>query len=87
MADSGVAGIGRVTMSRRERAVMVEPRAAGMLLMTLRSAEEVRRADFGAIESDIDPDMVAIAEAIIRRRIGTFDPATFRDRYQEGSRS
>jgi DNA end-binding protein Ku len=24
-----------------------------------------------------------IAEAIIKRRTGTFDPATFRDRYQE----
>ena len=30
MAEAGVAGIGRVTLSRRERLVMVEPRDAGM---------------------------------------------------------
>ena len=30
--------------------------------------------------------MVAIAATIIRRRSGSFDPATFRDRYQEALR-
>jgi len=30
--------------------------------------------------------MVAVAAAIIRRRSGRFDPATFRDRYQEALR-
>ena len=30
--------------------------------------------------------MVAIAETIIKRRSGRFDPATFRDRYQEALR-
>ena len=84
MAQAGMAGIGRVTMSRRERAVMVEPRGAGMVLITLRSAEEVRPAGFGEVEGDLDPEMVAVAEAIIKRRTGTFDPATFRDRYQDG---
>jgi DNA end-binding protein Ku len=42
MADAGVAGIGRLTMSRRERIVMVDPRGTGMVLITLRAAEEVR---------------------------------------------
>ena len=27
--------------------------------------------------------MVAIARSIIRQRMGTFDPSTYRDRYQE----
>ncbi len=31
--------------------------------------------------------MVAIAEAIIKRRSGHFDPTTFRDRYQEALRA
>ena len=70
-------------MNRRERMVLVEPRGAGTVLLTLRAAEEVRRADFGSVEGEIDPDAVAIAEAIIKRRTGTFDPATFRDRYQQ----
>jgi non-homologous end joining protein Ku len=35
MGESGVAGIGRLTMSKRERMVMVEPRGTGMVLMTI----------------------------------------------------
>jgi DNA end-binding protein Ku len=83
MAEAAVAGIGRVTMARRERQVLVEPRGAGMVLITLRSADEVRPAIFGDIGGDIDAEMVAVAQAIIRRRTAAFDPSTFRDRYQE----
>jgi hypothetical protein len=45
MAEAGVAGIGRLTLSRRERMVMVEPRGTGMALFTLRR----RRGSDGAI--------------------------------------
>jgi DNA end-binding protein Ku len=86
MANAGVAGIGRITLSRRERPVMVEPRGTGMVLITLRTADEVRQAEFGEAEGDVDPDMIAIAETIIRRRLGHFDPASFRDRYQDAMR-
>jgi DNA end-binding protein Ku len=82
MAEAAVAGIGRVTMARRERQVLVEPRGAGMVLITLRSADEVRPAIFGDIGGDIDAEMVAVAQAIIRRRTAAFDPSTFRDRYR-----
>jgi DNA end-binding protein Ku len=33
MAETGMAGLGRLTLSRRERMVMLEPRGAGMALM------------------------------------------------------
>jgi hypothetical protein len=55
MAEAGVAGIGRLTLSRRERMVMVEPRGSGMALFTLRAAA-----------GNLDADMVAIAGAIIQ---------------------
>ena len=84
--EAGAVGIGRVTLSRRERLVMVEPRDAGMVAITLRASEEVRAAAFTKADMDIDADMVAIAETIIKRRRGHFDPATFRDRYQEALR-
>ena len=83
MAEAGVAGVGRLTLSRRERMVMVEPRGSGMALFTLRAAEEVRPARFGSAEGDLDAEMVAIAGAIIKQRTGHFDPSTYRDRYQE----
>ena len=56
-------------------------------MSTVRSADEVRPAEFGpSCESEIDPDMVAIAESIIDRRSGEFDPTSFRDRYQDALR-
>src|SRR5437763_1862941 len=79
MAEAGVVGLGPLTLSRRERMVAVEPRGAGMALFMLRAADEVRAAQFGGGERDLDAEMVAIARAIIaqrtevsiRRRIGT----------------
>jgi DNA end-binding protein Ku len=83
MAEVGVVGLGRLTLSRRERMVMVEPRGTGMTLFTLRAAGEVWAPQFGSAEGDLDAEMVAIAGAIIRQRTGHFDPSTYRDRYQE----
>ena len=54
-----------------------------MALFTLRAAEEVRAAQFGVAEGELDADMVAIAKAIIAQRTGSLDPTTYRDRYQE----
>ena len=86
MGEASVVGIGRLTMSRRERVVMVEPRGAGMMLMTLRAAEEVRAPQFSQANGAIDAGMLAIAHTIIERRTGKFDPSKFRDRYQEALR-
>ena len=55
----------------------------GMALFTLRVAEEVRAAQFGMAEGELDAEMVAIAKTIIAQRTGSFDPTTYRDRYQE----
>jgi DNA end-binding protein Ku len=83
MAEAGLVGLGRLTLSRRERMVMVVPRGTGMALFTLRAAGEVRSPQFGSAEGDLDAEMVAIAGAIIRQRTGNFDPSTYCDRYQE----
>ena len=83
MAQAGVVGLGRLTLSRREPMVMVEPRGTGMALCTLRAADEVRASQFGSADGDLDAEMVAIAGAIIRQRTGNFDPSTYHDRYQE----
>src|SRR5207248_9198421 len=83
VAEARVVGLGRLTLSRRERMVMVEPSGIGMALFTLRAASDVRAPQFGSAEGDLDAEMVAIAGAIISQRTGHFDPSTYRDRYQE----
>ena len=54
-----------------------------MTLITLRAAEEVRAADFSRYQGELDEEAVAIASMIIKRKLGAFDPSTFRDRYQD----
>ena len=65
---------------------MVEPRGTGMAPITLRAADEVRASQFDNSEGELDAEMVAIARAIIAQRTGSFDPTTYRDRYQEALR-
>jgi DNA end-binding protein Ku len=86
MEETGRVGLGRIVLSSRERQVLVEPRDGGMLMRTLRSANEVRPAEFGTAASTAEPEMVAVAKTIIERRAGEFDPSEFRDRYQEALR-
>jgi DNA end-binding protein Ku len=86
MAEAGMAGLGRLTLSRREHMVLVESRGEGLALITLRSAEEVRAPEFGRYDTEIDPEAVAIATMIIKRKTGQFDPTVFRDRYQDALR-
>jgi DNA end-binding protein Ku len=87
MMEKRLVGIGRVTIASRKRLVLLDPHDGGLLIFTLRSAEEVRAAEFGERSTGaVDPDMVAVAATIIERRKAKFDPATFRDRYQDALR-
>jgi DNA end-binding protein Ku len=86
MAEAGIVGVGRLTMSRRERMVLIEPRGAGMVLITLRAADEVGAPTFTTADGVVDAEMLAIARAIVAQRTGKFDPSKFRDRYQEALR-
>jgi DNA end-binding protein Ku len=88
MARTNKVGLGRITLSSRERLVLVEPRGAGLVMSTLRSSDEVRAAEFaGKGEGEIDPELVALAETIIERKSGAFEPADFHDRYQDALRA
>jgi DNA end-binding protein Ku len=87
MEGKGLVGIGRVTMASRERLALVEPHGSGLLMSMLRSADEVREAEFGPKASETaDAEMVSVAETIMERRKRRFDPASFRDRYQDALR-
>ncbi len=87
MSRANKVGLGRIVLANRERLVLIEPRGGGLLLSTLRAADEVRAAEFGAkAEGEVDPELVALAETIIERKAGEFEPANFHDRYQDALR-
>lgn len=84
---SGLVAVTRIVLGGRERAALLEPRGKGLLLLTLRAAHEVRSDEtfFAEINpAPLDDSMLDLAERIITRLAGSFDPRNdFRDRYQE----
>jgi len=77
--------VSALTHVRRKHGISGDGTGYYLLEFTLRAAGEVRAPQFGSAEGDLDPEMVAIAGAIIRQRTGDFDPSTYRDRYQSGN--
>jgi DNA end-binding protein Ku len=87
MMRKGQAGIGRMRLTDRDHFVLIEPRSAGLLLSTLRYADTVEPAEFSeTAEADVPAEMIEIAEGMIARRSGVFDPAQFRDAYGDAIR-
>jgi DNA end-binding protein Ku len=85
MKREAKAGVGRLVLSSRERAVLLSPRGKGIMIRTLRAAEEVRREDayFEDIaEGPLDESAIALARQIVKQKSGAFDPKLFEDRYQ-----
>jgi DNA end-binding protein Ku len=86
MAKAGRVGIGRIVVSQRERPVALQPFQGGLLMSTLRTADEVRKAEFDAPDKKLDAQMVDLAMTIIDRLAGKFEPEHFHDRYQDALR-
>lgn len=83
------AALGRVVLSGRERPVAIVPRDKGMICYTLHTADVIRKAGmyFADIKDAVpNEDEIAVAETLVARKAGHFDPAGFVDRYQEGLR-
>jgi DNA end-binding protein Ku len=86
----GKAGIGKVALYGREYLVKVQPRERGLVMYTLRHANEIRSMD--AIDELADvPAQVKAAEVALARQVmstfeGELDFGSYRDEYQEGLR-
>ena len=82
-------GLGQLAMRGREYVVSLKPCGRGMVLETLRYADEVNRAQgyFRDIP-DVKPDddLLDLAEALIEKKSGAFDMKEFHDRYVDALR-
>lgn len=77
-------GLGQLALRGREYVVSLKPCGRGMVLETLRYADEVHRAQsyFREIpEGNPDAELLDLAEALIDRKTARFDPQEFHDRY------
>lgn len=77
-------GLGQLAMRGREYVVSLKPCGRGMVLETLRYADEVNRAQgyFRDIpDAKPDEELLELAEALIEKKSAAFDPQEFHDRY------
>ncbi len=77
-------GLGQLAMRGREYVVSLKPCGRGMVLETLRYADEVQKAQgyFRDIpDTEPDAELLELAETLIGKKAGSFDPADFHDRY------
>jgi len=77
-------GLGQLAMRGREYVVSLKPCGRGMVLETLRYADELRKAQsyFREIpDSKPDADLLDLAETLIEKKSAKFDASEFHDRY------
>ena len=89
MKKQGKVALGCLVLRGKERQLALEVRGKGLVAYTLRAQDEVRDAgdyfdEITAVKADAD--MVEIAARIIGQKEADFDPADFKDRYDDALR-
>jgi DNA end-binding protein Ku len=84
LKDAKKVGVGQLAMRGQEYVVALKPLGRGMLLETMRYADEVNQPkgffrDIG--DTKPDPDLLDMASMLIERKAGEFNPAEFHNRY------
>lgn len=85
MARKKVAGRACIVLYQRGREVIIQPEGKGMLMTTLRNHNEMvgEKSIFeGLAKVKTDPEMIEVAELLIDKKAGTFDPSKFEDTYE-----
>jgi DNA end-binding protein Ku len=86
MRGKGLGALGRVVLSKRERVIMLEPWDKGLIGTTLRYPYEIRDAEdyFDDIaDVALEPEMLKLAEQILKTKTTDFEPSQFVDRYEK----
>jgi len=86
----GKAGIGKVALYGREYLVKVQPRERGLIMYTLRHADEIRSMDgideLSSVPATVKADEVKLARQVMSTFEGEIDFTSYRDEYQDGLR-
>jgi len=83
----GMAGIGKLALYGREYLVAVQPKDKGLVMYTMRRANEIRSMDaideLGGVPSKVKPEEIKLAKQVIANFEGELDLAEYKDAYQE----
>jgi DNA end-binding protein Ku len=83
----GKAGIGKLALYGREYLVAVQPKDKGLVMYTMRRANEVRSMDaideLSGVPSKVKPEEIKLAKQVISNFEGEFNLADHADAYQE----
>ncbi|HTL42712.1 MAG TPA: Ku protein [Vicinamibacterales bacterium] len=83
----GKAGIGKLALYGREYLVAVQPKDKGLVMYTMRRANEIRSMDaideLGGVPSKVKPDEIKLAKQVIGNFEGELNLSEYRDEYQE----
>ncbi|MBA2603203.1 MAG: Ku protein [Acidobacteria bacterium] len=83
----GKAGIGKLALYGREYLVAVQPKEKGLVMYTLRHANEVRSMDaideLGTVPEKVKPEEIKLARQVIENFEGKLNWEEYRDEYQE----
>jgi DNA end-binding protein Ku len=89
MRETKKVAVGQIVLSTKERIASIRPCDRGMLLETLRYADEVREASryFADIrEGQADGEQLELAKQLIKMKSAPFEPQKFKDHYQAALR-
>jgi DNA end-binding protein Ku len=82
-------GLGQIVIRGKGSIVALKPCGKGMMLETLRYADEIKKAGSAFSEiPDVKPeaDMIELAEELIEKKTKKFDASAFKDSYTEALR-
>jgi Ku protein len=85
MRKKEIGGLATVIMHERDHVVLLEPRESGMLATMLRSPEEVRDAKDafrGTKKTKVGGELLEVAQMLIEKKMGKFQPSEFQDHYE-----
>lgn len=86
MRGKNMVALARVVLAKRERVIMLQPWDKGLMGTTLRYPYELRDAKeyFDDLPNvKVAPDMLKLAEHILKTKEADFDPEQFVDHYEE----
>ncbi|ONI86660.1 Ku protein [Saccharothrix sp. ALI-22-I] len=82
---SGQLAVVKITIRQRETLAMLRARDDLLVMHTMLWPDEVRKADFEFLESEVDvrPQELKMASSLVESMAGSFDPGDFTDDYTE----